>query len=69
MHHKFSYFDLIAYENHSPIIVEVKTTSSLNNDSFYISVAEVNEALKEPNYQIVRVTPNEIIFMGNPIKR
>ncbi len=69
MHHKFSYFDLIAYENHSPIIVEVKTTSSLNNDSFYISVAEVNEALKEPNYQIVRVTPNEIIFMGNPIKQ
>ncbi|UJP64805.1 sacsin N-terminal ATP-binding-like domain-containing protein [Mongoliitalea daihaiensis] len=68
MHHKFAYLDIIAYENNSPIIIEVKTTSNNHNDSFYISIAEVNEALKESHYQIVRVTPSEIIFMGNPIK-
>lgn len=68
MHHKFAYFDIIAFENNYPIIIEVKTTNNSNNDSFYISIAEVNEALKEPHYQIVRVTKKEIIFMGNPIK-
>jgi len=69
LHHKFAYFDIIAFENNIPIIIEVKTTNNINNDSFYISIAEVNEALKEPHYQIVRVTPSEIIFMGNPIKQ
>jgi hypothetical protein len=69
LHHKFAYFDIIAFENNNPIIIEVKTTNNNNNDSFYISIAEVNEALKEPHYQIVRVTPSEIIFMGNPIKQ
>lgn len=69
LHHKFAYFDIIAFENNNPAIIEVKTTNNNNNDSFYISIAEVNEALKEPYYQIVRVTPSEIIFMGNPIRQ
>lgn len=69
MHHKFAYFDIIAYENDVPIIIEVKTTQNKNNDSFFISISEVNEALKEPNYKIIRVTPTEVIFMGNPIKQ
>ncbi|WP_207420233.1 sacsin N-terminal ATP-binding-like domain-containing protein [Desertivirga brevis] len=68
LHHKFSYFDLIVYKNGKPTMVEVKSTNSSNNDSFYISIAEVNEAISEENYEIVRVTPQEIIFMGNPIK-
>jgi hypothetical protein len=68
MHHKYSYFDLVAYKDNKPIVVEVKSTNSYNNDGFYISIAEVNEARNEDNYEIVRVTPTEIIFMGNPIK-
>lgn len=68
MHYKYSYFDLVAYKNDKPIIVEVKTTQSDKDDGFYISISEVNKARKEENYEIVRVTPSEIIFMGNPIK-
>lgn len=68
MHYKFSYFDIIAYKDGKPVIIEVKTTQNSNNRSFFISNAEINEAIKEKNYEIVRVTPTEIIFMGNPIK-
>ena len=68
LHHQFSYFDLIVYKDDTPYVVEVKTTNNSNNNAFYISLAEVNEARKEPNYEIVRVTPTEILFMGNPIK-
>lgn len=52
----------------TPVIVEVKTTQNNNSQSFYISSAEVEGAIGEPNYELVRVTPSEIIFMGNPIK-
>jgi len=68
LNHKFAFFDLIAYKNGKPTIVEVKTTLSNNNNSFFISKAEVDEAREEPFYEIIRVAHSEIIFMGNPVK-
>lgn len=68
LNHKFAYLDLVAYKNGKPTIVEVKTTQNNNNNSFYISKSEVDEAREEPYYEIIRVTQTEIIFMGNPIK-
>jgi hypothetical protein len=68
LNHKFSYVDLIVLKDGIPTVIEVKTTQNKNNDAFYISTAEVNEARNEPNYEIIRVTPTEILFMGNPIR-
>ena len=68
MHYKYSFFDIIAYKNGKPVIVEVKTTNSVNNNRFFLSIAEVNAARTNDNYEIVRVTPNSIRFMGNPIR-
>lgn len=68
LNYKYAYLDMVCYKNGRPIIIEVKTTNSTTNNSFYISTAEINEARRSTNYEIVRVTPNEIIFMGNPIK-
>jgi len=64
--HRYAYFDLLVFDA-KPLIIEVKTTTAVNNNSFTLSTAEVNEARVDDNYQIVRVTPTEIIFMGNPI--
>ena len=68
MHHKYSFFDLIVYKTDIPTLIEVKSTKSTSNNSFIISISEVEAALQEPNYEIIRVTPEEMIFMGNPIK-
>ena len=68
MHYKFSSFDLIGYKDSKPILVEVKTTHSENNNNFFISIAEVNIATGNIDYEIVRVTPSSIHFIGNPIK-
>jgi hypothetical protein len=68
MHYKYSYFDLIAYKNNNPVLVEVKTTNGANNNRFFLSIAEVNAARTNENYEIVRVAPDSITFMGNPIK-
>ena len=68
MHYKFSYFDIIAYQNKRSIIVEVKTTNGINNNRFFLSIAEVNAARTFENYEIVRVSPDSLRFLGNPIK-
>jgi len=68
MHYKYSYFDIIAYKNGRPVIVEVKTTNGFNNNRFYLSIAEVNAARTNKNYEIVRVSPESIRFLGNPIR-
>ncbi|MCL7765064.1 DUF3883 domain-containing protein [Polaribacter sp. Z014] len=67
--YKYANFDLITYRKGSPTLIEVKTTSNMKSKSFFISIAEVNKARVHPNYEIVRVTPKSIIFMGNPIKK
>ncbi|MFV0225822.1 MULTISPECIES: sacsin N-terminal ATP-binding-like domain-containing protein [unclassified Empedobacter] len=66
--YKYSYFDLVGFEGVDACFVEVKTTSS-NRRDFYISQAEIDCALKNENYQIVRVNSEEIIFLGNPIEK
>lgn len=66
--YKYAYFDLIGYRNGKPTLIEVKTTKSINNKNFYLSIAEVNTARNYQDYEIVRVTPKSIVFMGNPIK-
>jgi len=68
MHYKYSYFDLIAYSNGNPVLVEVKTTTGTNNHRFFLSIAEVNAARMSEYYELVRVSPDSITFMGNPIK-
>jgi hypothetical protein len=68
MHYKFSYFDLIVYTNNTPTLIEVKTTNSRQNNKFYISIAEVNAARGVDAYEIVRNTPDKLLFLGNPIK-
>ncbi len=68
MHYKFSYFDLIVYTNNTPTLIEVKTTNSRRNNKFYISIAEVNAARGVDAYEIVRNTPDKLLFLGNPIK-
>lgn len=64
--YKYSYFDLVGFDEGRAQFVEVKTTSTNRND-FYISQAEIECALKYPNYQIARVSKDEIVFLGNPI--
>ena len=66
--YKFANFDLISYRNGKPTLIEVKTTNNISSRSFYISISEVNTALDNSNYELVRVTPQSITFMGNPIK-
>ncbi|WP_179317594.1 protein NO VEIN domain-containing protein [Winogradskyella undariae] len=66
--YKYANFDLITYRNGNPILVEVKTTKNDKTKHFYISKSEVNLAMTQPFYEIVRVTPQSIIFMGNPFK-
>ena len=68
MHYKYSYFDLIVYKDNQPVLVEVKTTNHENYNSFYLSISEVNAARSNENYEIVRVSPKTINFLGNPIK-
>lgn len=64
--YKYSYFDLVGFNGVNACLVEVKTTSGNRND-FYISQAEIDCALKYPNYEIVRVSETEMKFLGNPI--
>lgn len=66
--YKYSYFDLITYKEGKPTLVEVKTTINSKSKKFYLSIAEVDIARSSSNYEIVRVTPDSIIFFGNPIK-
>jgi len=69
-HYPLASFDIIAVDDDGePLLVEVKTTKSTrNNDSFRISSGEMKKAKSSDNYIIVRVTPEKIIFLGNPIK-
>lgn len=69
LHYKFSYFDLIGYKNGKPIMVEVKTTCREENYSFNLPINEINAARGDDEYEIVRVTPKSIYFIGNPIKQ
>lgn len=66
--YKYSYFDMIGFNDGKVFPVEVKTTSSTSSLDFFISRAEVDCALQFNDYQIVRVTPDEIRFLGNPIR-
>ena len=66
---KYSNFDLISFRNNKTVLIEVKTTNNLNNKNLYISIAELNTARGNKNYEIVRVTPENILFLGNPIKK
>jgi hypothetical protein len=66
MHHKFSYFDLIAYHDDKPTLVEVKTTNK--SKSFHLSIAEVAIARGDDTYLIVRNSRDSINLLGNPIK-
>lgn len=66
--YKYAHFDLISFRNGKPTLVEVKTTNNINSRNFYISISEVNTARRYSDYELVRVTPKSIIFMGNPIK-
>jgi hypothetical protein len=68
MHYKYSYFDLVVYKDDHPVLIEVKTTNNDNNKRFFLSIAEINAARGTENYEIVRVTPTKIYFIGNPIK-
>lgn len=67
LHYKFAFIDLIAWYENKAVMVEVKTTQNFRNNSFRISNSEINEARANQNYMIVRVTPQEMILMGNPI--
>ncbi|QHL88236.1 DUF3883 domain-containing protein [Nibribacter ruber] len=67
LHYKFAFTDLVAWYEGQAVLVEVKTTQSPRNNNFRITGSEVNVARSRKNYLIVRVTPNELIFMGNPI--
>lgn len=69
LHFKFSYFDLIVLKNGLPTLVEVKTTLKNDNYTFNLPLSEINAARGEDEYEIVRVTPNSIYFIGNPIKQ
>jgi len=70
LHYPYASFDIIAVDDSGkPLLVEVKTTKSINNNSFRISSGEIKKAKSSDNYTIVRVTPKKIIFLGNPIKK
>ncbi|MBB3695957.1 hypothetical protein KMW28_12775 [Flammeovirga yaeyamensis] len=66
MHHKFSYFDLLVYDNGTPTLIEVKKSSS--GRDFFMSIAEVNAARANEHYEIVINSKNKLYFIGNPIK-
>ena len=68
MHAKYAYFDLIVYFNDRPTLIEVKTTHSESNNRFFMSAAEIDAARGEEAYEIVRVSPRAINFLGNPIR-
>lgn len=67
LHYKYAFADLFAWYQGRAVIVEVKSTSSTGKHDFSISGGEVNEARQTENYLLIRVTPEEIIFMGNPV--
>ena len=67
--YKYADFDLITCRNKEVVLVEVKTTTNDSNKNMYISIGEVNRARNRNNYEIVRVTPSSINFLGNPIKK
>lgn len=69
LHYKFSYFDLVVYKNGKATMVEVKTTLKAENNTFNLPLTEINAARGDDEYEIVRVTPNSIYFIGNPIKQ
>lgn len=71
MHYKYANFDLVAYRNKQAVLVEVKSTQSRRKgprDNFKISRSEVETALGNANYEIVRVSPERLELLGNPIK-
>jgi hypothetical protein len=68
LHYKFAYIDMFVWTDNRPFMVEVKTTRYRANNTFKISSSEINAALANDNYMIVRVTPDAVNFLGNPIK-
>ncbi|RYF89168.1 MAG: DUF3883 domain-containing protein, partial [Chitinophagaceae bacterium] len=66
MHYQYAFVDLVAWHQQQAVLVEVKTTRYHGNPNFRISASEVNEAAAQPNYLLVRVSPDQILFMGNP---
>ncbi|MDC7217489.1 MAG: DUF3883 domain-containing protein, partial [Spirochaetales bacterium] len=67
LHAKYAYFDLISYIDNVPTLIEVKTTHNDKNNRFFMSAAEIDVARGGEAYQIVRVSPSAITFLGNPI--
>jgi hypothetical protein len=68
LHYKFAYIDMFVWHENRPFMVEVKTTRYRSNHTFKISSSEINASLANDNYMIVRVTPDAVNFLGNPIK-
>ncbi len=65
----FAPFDIVVFENGKVKFIEVKTTKSEPigpKDSFEFPSAELLEAIHEPDYEIVRITPRKKIPLGNP---
>ncbi|MFN6946843.1 MAG: sacsin N-terminal ATP-binding-like domain-containing protein [Cytophagaceae bacterium] len=68
LHYKYAFVDIVAWYNNKPYLIEVKSTTRNRHNYFNISKSEVDAARKYDNYMIVRVTPEKMIFLGNPIK-
>jgi hypothetical protein len=67
LHYKFAFIDLFGWYDNRAVMIEVKSTRNARKNEFTISGSEVNEAMANDNYIIVRVTAEAIIFLGNPI--
>ncbi|WCT11032.1 sacsin N-terminal ATP-binding-like domain-containing protein [Mucilaginibacter jinjuensis] len=67
LHDKYAFADLFAWYDGRAMVIEVKSTTNARKGDFTLSGSEVNEAMGNNNYMIVRVTPEEMIFLGNPI--
>jgi hypothetical protein len=61
--YKFTYIDMFVWSgNNRPFMVELKTTRYSGNNTFKISSSEINAALANENYMIVRVSLDAINF-------
>ncbi|MBD1395249.1 sacsin N-terminal ATP-binding-like domain-containing protein [Mucilaginibacter glaciei] len=67
LHYELAFVDLVAWHEGRAVLVEVKTTTSRGNKSFRLSESEVGQAIAQENYMIIRVTPDELILLGNPM--
>jgi hypothetical protein len=67
LHYQLAFVDLITWYDGKAMLVEVKTTNLSGNNGFRISESEINQAMSQENYMIIRVTPDEMVLLGNPI--